>query len=146
MHTHMHTSTHTHTHTHLHTFTNTSLYSFVQHKFSDEIVGMIKLMQSQQKRQLEGLEEFSLFCSREVSLFTANVCRQFSEQGYQAMAKAALAVQWLQEDINSLSSNTSRSQLQVLLDTITQHRDQVRQFICTDLQGGWGAQGFNSHP
>ena len=93
---------------------------------------MIKLMQSQQKRQLEGLEEFSLFCSREIAQFTANVCRQFSEQGYQAMAKAGLAAQWLQEDINSLSSNAQRSQLQVLLNTIAQHRDQVTLFIkCT---------------
>ena len=90
---------------------------------------MIKLMQSQQKRQLEGLEEFSQFCSREITQITSNVYRQFSEQGYQAIAKAALAVQWLQEDINSLSTNTQRSQLQVLLDTITQHRDQVRQNV-----------------
>jgi hypothetical protein len=86
---------------------------------------MIKLMQSQQRRQLEGLDEFSLFCSREISRFTSNVGRQFTEQGYQAMAKAALAVQWLQEDINSLSSNAQRSQLQVLLETITRHREQV---------------------
>ena len=88
---------------------------------------MIKLMQSQQKRQLEGLDEFSIFCSREISQFTSNVYHQFSEQGYQAMAKAALAVQWLQEDLNSLSSNAQRSQLQVLLSTISQHRDQVRE-------------------
>ena len=92
------------------------------------MVGMIKLMQSQQKRQLEGLDEFNLFCSRERAQFTSNVCRQFSEQGYQAMARAALAVQWLQEDINSLSGNAQRSQLQVLLENITQHRDQVRKY------------------
>jgi hypothetical protein len=50
------------------------------------------------------------------------VIMQFTEQGYQAMAKAALAVQWLQEDINS---NAQRSQLQVLLETITRQREQV---------------------
>ena len=101
------------------------------------MVGMIKLMQSQQKRQLEGLDEFSLFCSRERAQFTSNVCRQFSEQGYQAMARAALAVQWLQEDINSLSGKAQRSQLQVLLENITQHRDQVRKYKnCINLSRG----------
>ena len=82
-------------------------------------------MQSQQRRQLEGLNEFSLFCSREISRFTSNIGRQFTEQGYQAMAKATLASQWLQEDINSLSSNTQRSQLQVLLGNVNMLRDQV---------------------
>ena len=86
---------------------------------------MIKLMQLQQRRQLEGLEEFSQFCLRENSLFTSNVYRQFSELGYQAMAKGALAAQWLQDDLNSLSSSASRHQLQVFLTTVTQHRDMV---------------------
>lgn len=94
---------------------------------------MIKLMQLQQRRQLEGLKEFSQFCLRENSLFTANVYRQFSELGYQAMAKAALATQWLQEDLNSLSSSAPRSQLQVFLTTVTQHRDLVRKPLCTLL-------------
>ena len=88
---------------------------------------MIKLMQSQQRRQLEGLDEFSLFCSREISRFTSNVGRQFIEQGYIAIGKAAFASQWLQKDVNFLSNNTQRSQLQVLLENITKYKDQVRE-------------------
>ena len=102
-----------------------SLHSFVQYNFSDEMVGMIKLMQSQQRRQLEGFEEFSLFCSRETSQLTSNAYQQFYEQGYQAMAKAALAMEWLQDDIKYLSNKAQRSQLPILLNAITQHRDQV---------------------
>lgn len=86
---------------------------------------MIKLMQLQQQRQLEGLMEFSIFCSQEVSRCTGDVRRQFSKQGHQAMGKAMLAEQWLQEDIHSLSSDAYKSQLQVYLGSLTQHKDQV---------------------
>ena len=86
---------------------------------------MIKLMQLQQQRQLKGLKEFSIFCSQELSRCTGDVCCQFSEQGHLAMGKAMLAEQWLQEDINSLSSDAHKSQLQVYLSSLTQHKDQV---------------------
>ena len=86
---------------------------------------MIKLMQLQQQRQLEGLEEFSIFCSREVFRYTGFICRQLSEQGHLAMGKAILAEEWLQKDINSLSSDAHKSQLQIHLSSLTQHKDQV---------------------
>jgi hypothetical protein len=54
------------------------------------------------------------------------VGRQFTEQGYQAMGKAALAVQWLQDDIDTLSSNIQTSQRQVLLETLAIHQDHVK--------------------
>lgn len=86
---------------------------------------MVKLMQSQQRRQLEGLDEFNQFCSKEVALFTANVYRQFTEVGHQAKAKAALASQWLQEDLRSLSGKAQRSQLPALYSAVSQHRERV---------------------
>lgn len=99
----------------------------MQHKFSDEMVHMIKLMQLQQKRQLEGLKEFSIFCSQELSQCKNDVCCQFSKQGHLAMGKAMLAAQWLQEDVKLLSSDVHKSQLQIYLSSLTQHIDQVSQ-------------------
>ena len=96
----------------------------IQYKFSDEVVHMIKLVQLQQQRQLEGLKEFSTFCSRELVRCTSDVYRQLSEQGHVAMGKAMLAEQWLQKDIESLSSD-HESQLQVYLSSLTLHKDQV---------------------
>ena len=86
---------------------------------------MVKLMQSQQRRQLEGLEEFHQFCSREVASFTANVFRQFAEVGHQAVAKAALASQWLQDDLRSLAGKAQRSQLPALFNAVSRHRERV---------------------
>ena len=86
---------------------------------------MIKSMQTQQKRQLEGLDEFSQFCSRESSLCSKNIYRQFTELGYQAIAKAAMAAQWLQEDLKSLSAKASRSQLNNFLMSVNQQREKV---------------------
>lgn len=98
-----------------------------QHKFSEEIAGMIKLMQSQQKKQLEGIEEFRQFCARESSNCSKNVYRQFMDLGHQALAKAAMAAQWLQDDLNSLSSKASKSQLTTLLSAVNQRREMVSQ-------------------
>ena len=82
-------------------------------------------MQAQQRRQLEGLEEFYQFCSREISTFTANVFRKFTEFGHQAVAKAHLAIQWLQDDLRSLSGKAQRSQLPALYNAVAQHKERV---------------------
>ncbi len=55
---------------------------------------MIHYMSGQQKAQLEGLEELSAFVSREVALFSGHGYKQLTEMGYQALAKAGLAMQW----------------------------------------------------
>ncbi len=77
----------------LHTLT-LSPSPHVQHKLADEMVHMIYYMSSQQKAQLEGLEELSKFVSREVTLFSGHGYKQLTEMGYQALAKASLAMQW----------------------------------------------------
>ena len=90
------------------------------------MVGMIKLMQSQQRRQLEGLNKVSLLWSRLIEWSTSNSCREFTQEGYRAIGIATNTSQWLQQDINALlSTDTPRSQLQALLEAITTLQDQV---------------------
>ena len=65
---------------------------------------MIGYMGSQQKKQIEGLEELAVFTSREMKLFMANFHPYLLEQVHQHIAKASLAVKWLEEDVPILDS------------------------------------------
>ena len=58
------------------------------------MVHMIHNMSAQQKSQFEGLNELCKFISREVTQFGNRGYKQLTEMGYQALAKANLAIQW----------------------------------------------------
>lgn len=59
---------------------------------------MIGYMGSQQKKQLEGLEELATFTSREMRMFMTNIYPCLLEQLHQTVAKASLALEWVKED------------------------------------------------
>ena len=65
---------------------------------------MIGYMGSQQKKQLEGLEELAVFTSREMRIFSSNFHPFLLEQAHQNVAKASLALKWLNEDAAILDS------------------------------------------
>lgn len=96
-----------------------------QQKFSDEIVHMIGYMGAQQKKQLEGLEELALFTSREIGTFKANIYPLLFEEVHQALAKAGLALDWLNEDVSNLDGLPTQSQIVPLLESLEQNRSQV---------------------
>lgn len=66
---------------------------------------MIGYMGSQQRKQLEGLEELAMFTSRELKLFMDDSHPVLLEQVHQNVAKAALALKWLNEDISILNNS-----------------------------------------
>lgn len=86
---------------------------------------MIGYMGAQQKKQLEGLEELALFTSKEVGTFKASMHPLLLEQVHQALAKAGLAVDWLNEDVSNLDGLPSQSQLVPLLESLGQNKSQV---------------------
>lgn len=86
---------------------------------------MIGYMGSQQRKQLEGLEEVVEFTSREVELFSSGVYPSLLGEVYQALAKLSLASQWLNEDILSLGSQ----ELGQLTATMTATISKVNLFL-----------------
>lgn len=93
-------------------------FFIIQQKFSDEIVHMISYMGSQQKKQLEGLEELAQFTSREVEMFMSNSYPFLLEQVHQNLAKATLASQWLNEDMAVLNNTQVHSQIISLSESL----------------------------
>lgn len=106
----------------------------MQQKFSDEIVHMIGYMGSQQKKQLEGLEELAQFTLRETEIFMSNTYPFLLEQVHQNLAKATLASQWLNEDVAVLSNSQYQSKLTPLCSALEANKVQV----CAWLQNGFG--------
>ena len=89
---------------------------------------MIGYMGSQQRKQLEGLEEVVEFTSREVELFSSGVYPSLLGEVYQALAKLSLASQWLNEDLLSLGSQ-EHGQLSALTATMTATVSKVNLFL-----------------
>ena len=103
---------------------------FTQQKFSDEIVHMIGYMGLQQRKQLEGLEELALFTSRETELFMCNSYPFLLEQVHQNLAKASLALQWLNEDAAVVSNTQYQSQIGPLCSGLEANKAQVCMYAC----------------
>jgi serine/threonine protein kinase len=65
------------------------------HKFSNEVVYAISLLQNQQQRQGMGLKDFSKFCSQELETFKAQGgYNSVHERGLQTLAQLSLAADW----------------------------------------------------
>lgn len=94
---------------------------------------MIGYMGSQQRKQLEGLEELVQFTSRETGLFMTNVYPYLLEQVHQNLARAALALTWLNEDMTIFKGTPNQSQLTSFIDSIESKRSQVN--ILFTIQG-----------
>lgn len=86
---------------------------------------MIGYMGSQQRKQLEGLEELVQFTSRETGLFMTSVYPYLQEQVHQNLARAALALTWLNEDMTVLNGTPNQSQLNSFIGSIEDKRSQV---------------------
>ena len=80
---------------------------------------MIGYMGSQQRKQLEGLEELAMFTSREMGLFMTNVHPFLLEQLHQTVAKASLALKWLNEDVAIFDSTQEISSLYASIESIS---------------------------
>lgn len=103
------------------------IFQTLQQKFADEIVHMIGYMGSQQKLQLEGLEQVARFASAEYKAFMSDLYPCLLEQIHQAVAKASLASQWLSDDL--AQSNTQHGQLTSLLSSLDSTRVQVCAYL-----------------
>ncbi len=79
---------------------------------------MIGYMGSQQKKQLDGLEELAMFTSREMKLFLTNIHPFLLEQVHQTVAKASLALKWLYEDVAILDGCQEISSLCTSIEAI----------------------------
>lgn len=97
----------------------------MQQKFADEIVHMIGYMGSQQKKQLEGLEELAQFTSRETEIFMSETFPFLLEQVHQNLAKATLASQWLNEDVAIMSKGQNESKITSLCSALETSKVQV---------------------
>ena len=86
---------------------------------------MISNMGAQLKRQLEGLEELSLFTNKETSSFQRTVYPSLLEQAQQALAKVSMATHWLREDLSLLGSGQNQSALQATLALLQEDRLRV---------------------
>lgn len=85
---------------------------------------MIGYLGSQQKKQLEGLEELAQFTLRELGMFKSNIYPRLLEQVHQTVAKASLASKWLDDDI-AIFHNQDSSKLTSLRTTIDGYKTQV---------------------
>ena len=93
--------------------------ALLQQKFSDEIVHMIGYMGAQQKKQLDGLEELAMFTEREMRLFMTNIHPFLLEQLHQTVAKASLALKWLNEDVAIFDGSQEISSLSTSIESIS---------------------------
>lgn len=106
----------------------------MQQKFADEIVHMIGYMGSQQKKQLEGLEELAQFTSRETEIFMSETFPFLLEQVHQNLAKATLASQWLNEDVAIMSKGQNESKITSLCSALETSKVQVFNESVFDIQ------------
>lgn len=101
------------------------IFFCVQQKFADEIVHMIGCMGAQLKKQVEGLEELTLFTYKESSSFRSTVYPSLLEQAHQALAKVSLAVQWLGEDLAFFSTGVDQTTLRSILLLLEENKIKV---------------------
>ena len=90
---------------------------------------MIGYMGSQQRKQLEGLEELVQFTSRETGSFMTDVYPYLLEQVHQNLAKAALALTWLNEDLTIFNGTSNQSRLSSFIASIEDKRSQVNNIL-----------------
>ena len=84
---------------------------------------MIGNMGSQQRKQLEGLEELVQFTSAQIQIFETEMYSTLLQHAYQALAKASLASQWLNEDIATLGKD--QTQLSSIVASLQTNENQV---------------------
>lgn len=86
---------------------------------------MIGYMGAQQRKQLEGLEELSIFTSREVQTFKTSLLPYLVKEVHQTIAKAALALDWLSLDVPFFEGTSNHNQIVQLLASVEQNRSKV---------------------
>ena len=89
---------------------------------------MIGYMGSQQRKQLEGLEELAAFTSKESELFTSSTYPFLLEHVHQSLAKATLASQWLNEDVTVTGNAQYQDRVISLLSALESNKVQVRNY------------------
>jgi hypothetical protein len=94
---------------------------------------MIGYMGTQQKRQLEGLEELAQFTAREIGAFKANMYPYLLEEVHQTLAKASLACDWLNQDLAHLDGLPNQSQLSSFIASLEQNKSQVCGDSCSQV-------------